>query len=691
MEQGTGTQSNHTPGSFNKSMVLDVKPLRCLVPTFPNETDMSAFPSGLPSFHPFRTPISQNQPLQSSNAIPSPVPISSFREPTPHTPNGDSNSAIPSPVPISSFRAPIPHTPNGGSTSQPRRNQPVIPEEDCCEFQNQSDPSFDDLPMHANGEDSGKGSKRGSSSRPKIRRDPTAAQEPEIDAAVDTFLSSLPFVGPNAFPQADGNKESVRLTVMTYDLLRRRISQIDDSKGARPDLRAGKILMTKGARTNSRKRVGAVPGIEVGDIFFFRFELCLVGLHNQSMGGIDTLTLKTNQEEDALAVSIVSSGSYDDNNEEGDVLIYSGQGGVNGTDQKLERGNLALEKSLQRANEVRVIRGVRDVLYPTGKVYIYDGLYKIRESWVEKGKSGCNVFKYKLFRIPGQPQAFMLWKTIQQWKENAGSRAGLIESDISSGSEALPVCLVNEVDYDRGFPHFTYLQSLKYLRPVSSQQPSMSCACRAGCQIGDLNCTCIQKNGGSLAYTSIGILLSYNSLIYECGPSCLCPPNCRNRLSEGGVKVRLEVFKTKDKGWGLRPWDPIRAGAFICEYAGEVIAKDNGDDYIFDTTRTYESSKFMPGYSNEAPKTPYPLVISAKNCGNVARFMNHSCMPNVYWQPVVRESETELYLHIAFFAVCHIAPLEELTFDYGTVQPGKTERWKKKCLCRSSNCRGHYY
>lgn len=643
-----GTQSNHTHGSINKSMVLDAKPLRCLVPTFQNPPHTFAPPSGYSPFYPFQTPISQYQPPQSDPTIPSPVPISSFRAPNAHP------------------------------------NQPYFPEEDYSE--NQSDQPFDEK----YGENSGKGRKKG---RPKSRNnDNFTPLDPEFDAAVDDFMKSFPITGPNAYPQSDGNKESVRLIIVTFDLLRRRIS-LDDSKGSRPDLRAGTVLMNKGAKTNSRKRIGGVPGVEIGDIFFFRFELCLVGLHAPIMAGIDYITQRSNLDEDPLAVSIVSSGSYEDNDEDGEILIYSGQGGVNGknvSDQKLERGNLALENSLRRASEVRVIRGVRDVLYPTGKVYIYDGIYKVQESWMEKGKSGCNVFKYKLFRNPGQPEAFNLWKKIQHWKGNIESRVGLIQLDISSGSETLPIRLVNEIDDTRGFPQFTYVMSLKNPRKISSEESSMSCPCRGGCQQGDLNCPCMQKNGGFLAYTSIGVLLNYKNVIYECGSSCLCPQNCRNRVSQGGVKIRLEVFKTKNKGWGLRSWDPIRAGAYICEYAGEVIDKDNGDEYVLDTTRNFESLKSMPGYADVAPETPCPLVISSKNYGNVARFMNHSCFPNVYWQPIVREDERDLYVYIAFFAICHIAPLEELTFDYGTIQPGRTEQWKKKCLCELPSCRGHF-
>ncbi|KAI3732977.1 hypothetical protein L1987_64190 [Smallanthus sonchifolius] len=262
---------------------------------------------------------------------------------------------------------------------------------------------------------------------------------------------------------------------------------------------------------------------------------------------IDSLLSK---DEERLAVSIVSSGGYEDEGDDGDVLIYSGQGGQQ-MDQQLVRGNLALEKSLHRANEVRVIQGLRDFANPTGKVYVYDGLYKIHESWIDKGKSGCNVFKYKLVRVAGQPEAFTLWKSIQQWKDGVTTRDGVILPDLISGAESLPVALVNDVDGEKGPAYFTYI------------------------------------------------------------------PNLKNRVSQAGLKMRLGVFKTKNKGWGLRSWDPIRVGSFICEYAGLVIAEngiDSDNNYIFDSTRAFESLETQP--SDELVKFPFPLIISSRNEGN---------------------------------------------------------------------------
>lgn len=64
----------------------------------------------------------------------------------------------------------------------------------------------------------------------------------------------------------------------------------------------------------------------MGAIFFVRMELCLIGLHAPIMAGIDYMGLKVSQEEEAVALSIVSSVGYEDM-EDGEVLIYSGQGG----------------------------------------------------------------------------------------------------------------------------------------------------------------------------------------------------------------------------------------------------------------------------------------------------------------------------------------------------------------------------
>ncbi|GAY68846.1 hypothetical protein CUMW_267350 [Citrus unshiu] len=152
------------------------------------------------------------------------------------------------------------------------------------------------------------------------------------------------------------------------------------------------ILTTTSLST--KKVIGSVPGVEVGDEFQYRVELNMIGLHLQIQGGIDYVKRKGKN----IATSIVASRGYDDNLDNSDIenaeiveeerrlwqlqkrkkneekskalrsccthqfpnITLGGNvmnGGKEPEDQKLERGNLALANSIHEQNPVRVIRG----------------------------------------------------------------------------------------------------------------------------------------------------------------------------------------------------------------------------------------------------------------------------------------------------------------------------------------------
>lgn len=52
---------------------------------------------------------------------------------------------------------------------------------------------------------------------------------------------------------------------------------------------------------------------------------------------------------------------------------------------------------------------------------------------------------------------------------------------------------------------------------------------------------------------------------------------CQNRVVQHGPQVRLQVFKTEKKGWGVRCLDDIDRGTFVCIYSGK--AKVNYSNY----------------------------------------------------------------------------------------------------------------
>lgn len=161
-------------------------------------------------------------------------------------------------------------------------------------------------------------------------------------------------------------------------------------------------LRNQGEWINTRKQLGAIRGVKVGDKFRYRAQLNIVGLHRQFTFGIDYMRSKYGQ---ILATSIVDSGRYANNMQSPDILIYSGQGGNSPfnkkkpTDQVLERGNLALKNSNAARTPVRVIRSFK---LSKGSCYVYYGLYTVEHVSKERGELGKFVYKFWLRRKPGQ-------------------------------------------------------------------------------------------------------------------------------------------------------------------------------------------------------------------------------------------------------------------------------------------------
>ena len=79
--------------------------------------------------------------------------------------------------------------------------------------------------------------------------------------------------------------------------------------------------------------------------------------------------------------------------------------------------------------------------------------------------------------------------------------------------------------------------------------------------------------------------------------------------------------------------------------------------------------------------------MDAKQTGNIGRFLNHSCEPNVFVQNVFVDTHDVRFPWIAFFSNMNIRAGTELTWDYCyevDSVPGKI----KYCYCMSKNCRG---
>lgn len=548
---------------------------------------------------------------------------------------------------------------------------------------------------------------------------------PEDDERREDFLVAprlrnvgvnLPPIGQNVSCKGHNTdtvtRGKVRETLRLFQAVCRKLLQHEEeAKSKEPgnalkriDYKAARILKEKDKYVNIGKQIlGPVPGVEVGDEFHYRVELIIIGLHRQSQGGIDYVKHGGK----ILATSIVASGGYADDLDNSESLIYTGQGGnvMNAEkkpeDQKLERGNLALKNSMHERNPVRVIRGSDS---SDGKTYVYDGLYMVEKCWQDLGPHGKLVFKFQLDRIPGQPE--LAWKEVRKSKKFK-IREGLCLEDISQGKELVPICAVNNID-DEKPPPFKYVTCMIYpdwCHPVSLK----GCDCINGCSDSE-NCLCAVRNGGELPFNYNGAIVEAKPLVYECGPSCKCASSCRNRVSQRGIKFQLEIFKTRSRGWGVRSLNSIPSGNFICEYIGELLEekeaeqRTGNDEYLFDIGNNYNDSSLWDGLSSLIPDALASscevvedggFTIDAAEYGNVGRFINHSCSPNLYAQNVLHDHEDNRIPHIMFFAAENIPPLQELTYHYNymldQVRDENGNIKKKSCYCGSTECTGRMY
>ncbi|ETE65927.1 Histone-lysine N-methyltransferase SETDB2 [Ophiophagus hannah] len=178
---------------------------------------------------------------------------------------------------------------------------------------------------------------------------------------------------------------------------------------------------------------------------------------------------------------------------------------------------------------------------------------------------------------------------VQVFRSSSSPQAFVIDPDISQGAETVPVSFCNDINHDR-LPCFKYWKTSwphgYFLNNFSSSFLD-SCSCTDGC-IDRTKCRCLlltkraflktamsPKNGPSHGYTHKRLEEPISSGVYECSLLCSCDKNmCQNRLVQHGLQVRLQVFSTEKKGWGVRCLDDIDKGTFVCTYAGKLMSKD---------------------------------------------------------------------------------------------------------------------
>ncbi|MFD0556160.1 YDG/SRA domain-containing protein [Stackebrandtia endophytica] len=164
-----------------------------------------------------------------------------------------------------------------------------------------------------------------------------------------------------------------------------------------------------------RKRTfGEIDGFPPGTTFVNRDEANKAGVHRNPQTGI--VGGKDGAE------SVVLAGGYTDQ-DDGDVIVYTGEGGRNSNtgkrngDQELVRGNLGLRRNVDTEMPVRVIRGAKaDTPYSPKQGYRYSGLYRVTAAWRDTNE-GWLTWRFRLeafgeLRLDERPGALVPVKEI---------------------------------------------------------------------------------------------------------------------------------------------------------------------------------------------------------------------------------------------------------------------------------------
>lgn len=267
--------------------------------------------------------------------------------------------------------------------------------------------------------------------------------------------------------------------------------------------------------------------------------------------------------------------------------------------------------------------------------------------------------------------------------------------DISRGAEKVPIEVIHNMTLEDG--SFNYITNYNFDFvdvELKSNLQREGCGCTDNCR-NKAKCSCWQltirrmlkrplknddlnlkyKNTG---YKNMRLENIVSSGIVECGTNCkCCADKCVNRVVQHGLQHELELFKTPNRGWGVRTKTDLPSGIFVCNYAGDVlgssmadkrattyqfkvptlIGDDNsdGDDDFNEEPKPkrhkypdrYDVVQIMvnyfppiPGYNSNSypeselvgPKGESGYVIDALNHGNIARFFNVSHFyRSIYW------------------------------------------------------------
>lgn len=272
----------------------------------------------------------------------------------------------------------------------------------------------------------------------------------------------------------------------------------------------------------------------------------------------------------------------------------------------------------------------------------------------------------------------------------------IYQSDFSFGKEHSPVRCFNTFDQQK-IPILLQYSTFSECPKVLLERYE-GCDCQGDCT--ESSCLCIQKSKRGRSYNQDNQLIAIlekreeDIPIFECNSNCKCRQclkSCSNSLITQNLTPSLELVKTEMKGWAVRAGQNIKIAAFISEYIGEIISLSEARrrEVIYRARKKGNYLLIFREWLSSYNKV-LCTAIDATNLGNISRFYNHSCDPNI---GVFAVRVDNILPRVCFFALRDIEKGEELCFSYTSLKNGvdKEEPLPKelemvRCYCGAINC-----
>jgi [histone H3]-N6,N6-dimethyl-lysine9 N-methyltransferase len=201
------------------------------------------------------------------------------------------------------------------------------------------------------------------------------------------------------------------------------------------------------------------------------------------------------------------------------------------------------------------------------------------------------------------------------------TRCPLYIPDLSEGKEGMKIPVVNAFD-DTAPPKLEYSASRIPMKNVNiNTDPEFMACCDCTDDCADkTKCACFQqtirgfkfamrdetKPDDDIGYIWKRLLEQVTTGIYECHSRCKCTSRCLNKVVQAPIQIKMQLYRTKNRGWGLESCHDIPKGTFICIYAGRLYTEDDanaicqgldhGDEYFAELDLIETSTALKENY-----------------------------------------------------------------------------------------------